>query len=92
MLSAKDLRDAFAIGYGANHNRKYEFIDFNNCLMSSLEITDLLYPYTNYFIASEDVEMARVSDATLPATQDIKSMFEYLSKHPNNNFVDIGKK
>lgn len=34
----------------------FEFIGFDACIMSSLEIADTLAPYANYLLASEDLE------------------------------------
>ncbi|MFZ7121977.1 MAG: clostripain-related cysteine peptidase [Eubacteriaceae bacterium] len=45
------LKDAYEVT-----NTKFEIIGFDACLMSSLETADIVSPYTNYLVASTELE------------------------------------
>ena len=39
-----------------NDGNKFDWIGFDACLMGMLEVADVLSPYANYMIASEELE------------------------------------
>lgn len=55
ILELTELGEALSTSVGA-FGRKLEFIGFDACLMSSLEVANILEPYANYMIASQETE------------------------------------
>lgn len=55
ILTLPELQSALESSVGAS-GKKLEWIGFDACLMSSLEVADILAPYTNYLIASQETE------------------------------------
>lgn len=55
LLNMEELQEAFEDSVGAS-GKKLEWIGFDACMMSSLEIADVLAPYANYLIASQETE------------------------------------
>lgn len=55
ILTVEEMQQAFEDSV-EEHNRRLEWIGFDACLMNSLEIADLLSPYANYMIASQETE------------------------------------
>lgn len=39
------------------HDKKFDIIAFDACLMAMIEVADLIAPYSNYMVASEEVEL-----------------------------------
>ncbi|MDR2369628.1 MAG: hypothetical protein LBD63_03295 [Mycoplasmataceae bacterium] len=58
MLSMLNIHDALAHGINQNHlhNDKFDFIDFDCCLMADIETQWMLSPFANYLVLSEDTE------------------------------------
>lgn len=54
-LSLLELKNALSNSHFGNKN-KLEFIGFDACLMSSIEVASQLKNYANYMVASEEVE------------------------------------
>ena len=55
ILTVDEMKKAFNDSVGSN-DKRLEWIGFDACLMNSLEIADLLAPYANYMIASQETE------------------------------------
>ena len=48
-----EMADAFLNSYDG---QKFEIVGFDACLMASIEMASVLEPYSNYMVASEEVE------------------------------------
>jgi hypothetical protein len=57
-LSLPEITNAIAQVQRSMGGQKFEIIGFDACLMGMIEVFGSLYPYTNYMIASEEVEPA----------------------------------
>ena len=55
LLTLDELAEALGDSVGA-HQTKLEWIGFDACLMSSLEVASVLAPYARYMIASQETE------------------------------------
>lgn len=55
LLTLEELSEALGDSAGA-HMTRLEWIGFDACLMSSLEVASVLAPYANYMIASQETE------------------------------------
>ena len=55
LLTLDELAEALGDSIGA-HQTKLEWIGFDACLMSSLEVASVLAPYANYMVASQETE------------------------------------
>lgn len=55
ILTLPELQSALESSVGKS-GEKLEWIGFDACLMSSLEVADVLAPYSNYLIASQETE------------------------------------
>lgn len=64
-------------------NTHFELLGFDACLMATAEVAAALYPYTNYFIASEDLEPGD--------GWQYNTYLDYIVKHPQTNGLDLGK-
>ncbi|MBQ9198904.1 MAG: hypothetical protein IJ141_01815 [Lachnospiraceae bacterium] len=54
-LSMSEMDEAFSNSHIVNDGRKFEWVGFDACLMGMIEVAELLTPYSNYLIASEEV-------------------------------------
>ncbi len=61
---------------------KFEFIGFDACLMSTIEVANMLVPHANYMVASEELEPGRGWNYT--------GFGEYLDAHPKCNGRELG--
>ncbi|MBM4426012.1 MAG: hypothetical protein FJ031_02105 [Chloroflexi bacterium] len=57
-LSLPEITNAIAQVQSQMNGQKFEIIGFDACLMGMVEVFGALYPYSNYMIASEEVEPA----------------------------------
>lgn len=55
ILTLPELQSALESSVGES-GKKLEWIGFDACLMNSLEVADILAPYSNYLIASQETE------------------------------------
>ena len=55
-LSMVEIDDALSGTKFYNDGNKFDWIGFDACLMGMLEVADVLSPYANYMIASEELE------------------------------------
>lgn len=55
ILTLPELDKALSTSVGAS-GKKLEWVGFDACLMSSLEVADTMEPYANYLIASQETE------------------------------------
>lgn len=55
LLTIEEIQDAFENSVGTR-DEKLEWVGFDACLMNSMEIADVLEPYANYLIASQETE------------------------------------
>ncbi len=62
---------------------KFEFIGFDACLMATLETANILVPYANYMIASQETEPGGGWDYT--------ALSSYLSYAPDTDGLELGK-
>ncbi|MBQ9234530.1 MAG: hypothetical protein IJ167_10935, partial [Lachnospiraceae bacterium] len=56
VLTMNEFDEAFADSKLISDGHKFEWIGFDACLMGMLEVADLFEPYSDYLIASEEVE------------------------------------
>lgn len=91
LLTLDELSEALGDSVGA-HMTKLEWIGFDACLMSSLEVVSVLAPYANYMIASQETEpgwgwnydfLSELSDEVIPG--DV--MGEYIV----DSYMDYGE-
>ena len=91
LLTLDELSEALEDSVGA-HMTKLEWIGFDACLMSSLEVASVLAPYANYMIASQETEpgwgwnydfLSELSDEVIPG--DV--MGEYIV----DSYMDYGE-
>ncbi len=75
-LSLEEFETALADG-----GTMFEAIYMQTCLMASLETAQALAPYTNYYLASEEVAYAL----------DYQSSLQYLYDNPTVNGANFGK-
>lgn len=61
---------------------KFEFIGFDACLMSTIEVANMLVPHANYMVASEELEPGRGWNYT--------GFGEYLDSNPKCNGRELG--
>lgn len=57
-LSLPEITNSIAQVQSRMNGQKFEIIGFDACLMGMVEVFGALYPYSNYMIASEEVEPA----------------------------------
>jgi hypothetical protein len=50
------LEQGIKLGLAATNLGKFDFIAFDACLMSSIELVTQFAPYARYYMASEDLE------------------------------------
>ena len=91
LLTLDELSEALADSVGA-HMTKLEWIGFDACLMSSLEVASVLAPYADYMIASQETEpgwgwnyafLSVLSDRAIPGDE----MGEYIV----DSYMDYGE-
>lgn len=63
---------------------RFDFIDFDACLMSSVELTLVFAKYTDYYIASPETEPGY--------GQDYEGWLNMVGKDPSVNTYELGKK
>ncbi|MBR5432519.1 MAG: hypothetical protein IK119_09125, partial [Bacteroidales bacterium] len=81
-LSLREL-DAALLEVCGGMGRKFDFIGFDACLMGTLEVANILASYSNYMIASEEVEPG--------SGWDYKAIGSYLVKNTGADTVSLGK-
>lgn len=89
LLTVEEMKEAFENSVGAN-GRRLEWIGFDACLMNSLEMADLLAPYANYMIASQETEpgwgwnyefLSELSDEILTGEQMGVKIIDYYMQY-----------
>lgn len=81
-LSIAEMAAAFDRVYDSMTDR-FEFIGFDACLMSTLEVANQMVPYARYLYASEEYE---------PGTGwDYTGMLDYLAENPAADGKALGK-
>lgn len=55
LLTLEEIQSALDSSVGQN-NMRLEWVGFDACLMNSMEVADMLAPYANYMIASQETE------------------------------------
>lgn len=80
-LELSEIRQSFNTVYGKN--KTFEFIGFDACLMATIDAAYMLGPWTNYMIASEDLEPALGWSYT--------STLSKLSAKSDMNGAELGK-
>lgn len=63
-LSMSELDSSLSSSKIIKDKNKFEWIGFDACLMGMIEVADTLKPYSNYMIASEEVESGEGWDYT----------------------------
>lgn len=64
-------------------NTTFELLGFDTCLMGNAEVVSSLYPYTRYFIGSEDLEPGK--------GWSYNTFLNYIVKNPQTNGLNLGK-
>ena len=79
-LSLRDIDDALSAALG---EKKVDFIGFDACLMSTMEMANVLSSYSAYMCASEE---------TIPGTGwNYTAIGTYLAGNPGANGAELGK-
>ena len=88
LLTLDELAEALGDSVGA-HMAKLEWVGFDACLMSSLEVASVMAPYANYLIASQETEpgwgwnydfLSVLSDEVIPGDKMGESIIDsYMS-------------
>ena len=81
-LTLRELDAAFASVY-KNMTRKFDFIGFDCCLMSTLETSNIFASYADYMYASEEVEPG--------AGWNYSDIMEFLAADPSVDGEALGK-
>ncbi len=55
-LSLKEMREAFSVLKQSQNDLPFDFIGFDACLMATIETASTLAPYSNYLVASQELE------------------------------------
>ena len=81
-LTLRELDTAFATVY-KNMTRKFDFIGFDCCLMSTLETSNIFASYADYMYASEEVEPG--------AGWNYSDIMEFLAADPSVGGEELGR-
>ncbi|MGI6221792.1 MAG: clostripain-related cysteine peptidase [Coriobacteriales bacterium] len=81
-LTLRELDSAFASVY-KNMTRKFDFIGFDCCLMSTLETANIFASYADYMYASEEVEPG--------AGWNYSDIMEFLASDPSVDGETLGR-
>lgn len=81
-LTIDELTKSFSNSKIIKDKNKFEWIGFDACLMGMIEVADSLKPYSNYMIASEEVEAGEGWDY---------SFLKEMSNNKKFDGVDTGK-
>lgn len=94
ILTVEEMKEAFEDSVGKK-GQKLEWIGFDACLMNSLEIADLLAPYANYMIASQETEpgwgwnyefLSETSDRLMSGDQMGEAIIDYYMSYGEQIF------
>ncbi len=83
-LSVLQLRQAISGSDVAQDKGKFDFIDFDCCVMGNFETVLALADYTDYFLGSADVNPF--------ATVDYTALFDFLATDPDMDAWILGRK
>ncbi len=83
-MSFADILDAISDNDVVKNGGKFDFIDFDACLMGSVELTLAFADYMDYYIASPELEPGY--------GQNYKGWLDYLGIEPGMDAFEIGKK
>ena len=83
VLSLSELEDAFAATKLTEDGKRFEIIDFDACLMSSVEVVTALSDFTDYIVASPELEPGY--------GQSYTPWLNAIHDNPSMNGFDIGK-
>lgn len=81
-LSVQELDEAFLAAY-SKMTDKFESVGFDACLMSTIEVANVLASYSNYMIASEESEAG--------SGWAYKAVMNALANDPTMSGADLGK-
>lgn len=76
-----EMQIAFENAY-ASHNTRFELIGFDACLMGSVEVGHVLAPYSDYLLASEELEPGH--------GWDYEALMNQLSFNQNSSAISFG--
>lgn len=85
ILTVEEMQTAFDDSVG-NSGERFEWVGFDACIMNSLEIADMLAPYSNYMIASQETEpgwgwdygfLSEISNRAMSGDQIGKTIIDY---------------
>ena len=83
MIRLPQLVSAFSNSKLIKDGKKFDLIDFDACLMANVTVVAALGAFTDYIVASPEVEYD-------PAQRHLR-MIETLSKYPSMNGFEMGK-
>ena len=83
-ISFSELVDAFSDNAVTKDGGKFDFIDFDACLMGSVDLTLAFADYTDYYIASPETEPGY--------GQDYTGWLDMLGENPYTDTYTLGKK
>jgi|GEM_PF-3064757 len=81
-LTLKEMGDGIKAGLSGAKISKLDVIGFDACLMASLTTAQVMSPYADYMLASEDLEPGHGWD---------HSAWDTVAKKPNTPITDVGK-
>lgn len=94
ILTVDEMKKAFNDSVGSS-DKRLEWIGFDACLMNSLEMADLLAPYANYMIASQETEpgwgwdytfLSKTSKDSMTGEEMGKEIIDYYMFYSENVF------
>ncbi|MBO4433220.1 MAG: hypothetical protein J5852_06810 [Clostridia bacterium] len=83
-MNTANLLAAFNNAKLIKDQKKFEIIDFDACLMATVEITAAMSPYTDYLVASVESEPGK--------GQEYTTWLNAVKQNPNMNGFELGKK
>lgn len=81
-MSLNDIQTAFENSV-LQSDKKLDFVGFDACLMSSVEVAHILEPYASYLVASEALEPGEGWDYT--------SLLNHINNYPDTSAENMGK-
>lgn len=91
LLNMAEMQEALESSVGAG-DRRLEWIGFDACMMNSLEIADVLAPYANYMIASQETEPGWGWNYDFLSCLSDESMYgEEMGREIIDSYMDFGE-
>ena len=90
IMSFEGLVEAFSDNAVTDNDKKFDFIDFDACLMNSVELALTMADYTDYYIASAETEPG-YGQYYGPRDGRYTGWLDLLGTEPDHDTFDLGK-